>query len=55
MGGAIISVITLLTVWRVPAIARSRWDSEKIEAAGAKAAAEDAMEKLNEPAAQTKL
>lgn len=55
MGGAIISVITLLTVWRVPAIARFRWDSEKIEAAGAKAAAEDAMEKLNEPAAQTKL
>ena len=55
MGGAIISVITLLTVWRVPAIARFRWDGEKIEAAGAKAAAEDAMEKLNEPAAQTKL
>jgi MFS family permease len=55
MGGAIISVITLLTGGRVPAIARFRWDSEKIEAAGAKAAAEDAMEKLNEPAAQTKL
>jgi MFS family permease len=47
MGGAIISVMTLLTVWRVPAIARFRWDSEEIEGAGAKAAAEDTAEKLN--------
>jgi MFS family permease len=47
MGGAIISVMTLLTVWRVPAIARFRWDGEEIEGAGAKAAAEDTAEKLN--------
>ena len=55
LGGAIISLMTLVTVWRVPAINRFRWDGKEIEAARGKDAADDAAEKLNEAAAQTKL
>ena len=55
MGGAIVSLMTLLTVWRVPALCRYRWDGQEIDPDGRKVAAEDAAEKLNEAAAQTKL
>ena len=48
MGGAIVTLMTLVTVWRVPAIGRYRWDGEEIERDGSKAAAEQAAEKLNE-------
>lgn len=54
LGGAIISLMTLVTVWRVPAINRFRWDGKEIEDARGKDAADDAAEKLNEAAAQTK-
>ncbi|MGH7797551.1 MAG: MFS transporter [Candidatus Binatia bacterium] len=55
MGGAIISVMTLLTVWQVPAITRFRWDGKELESDGGKAAADDTPDKLNQAAAQTKL
>jgi MFS family permease len=36
LGGAIVSLMTLLTVWRVPALCRYRWDGGAVESAGGK-------------------
>jgi hypothetical protein len=33
LGGAVVSLMTLLTVWRVPALCRYRWDGKELESA----------------------
>jgi MFS family permease len=52
IGGAIVSLMTLVTVWRVPAISRFRWNEEDIRHGEARDSADDAAEKLNEAPAQ---
>ena len=52
IGGAIVSLMTLVTVWRVPAISRFRWNEEDIRHGGARDSADDAAEKLKEAPAQ---
>jgi MFS family permease len=52
IGGAIVSLMTLVTVWRVPAISRFRWNEEDIRHGEARDSADDAAEKLKEAPAQ---
>jgi MFS family permease len=52
IGGAIVSLMTLVTVWRVPAISRFRWNEEDIRHGDARDSADDAAEKLKEAPAQ---
>jgi MFS family permease len=52
LGGAVVSLMTLATVWRVPAIGRFRWQEEDINRGAAKDSAYDATAKLNESPAQ---
>ena len=55
MGGMIITIMTLLTAWRVPALHRFRWDDEKTESADNQIAADKAGKGVNRAAAQSKL
>lgn len=55
MGGTIVSIMTLLTIWQVPAICRFRWDKETMEAEERRAADDNAAAELKRAGARTKV
>jgi MFS family permease len=55
MGGTIVSIMTLVTIWQVPAICRFRWDKETMEAEERRAADDNAAAELKRAGARTKV
>jgi MFS family permease len=55
MGGTIVSIMTLVTIWQVPAICRFRWDKETMETEEQRAADDNAAAELKRAGARTKV
>ena len=55
MGGVIVSMMTLLTAWRIPALYCFRWDGETMENEERTSHQEKVTRKLNRAATQSKI